>query len=274
MDGERLVDETSVSVGEEIPAEQCAVVEATSTVYLGRWNRLVSTTNWEKGRIVAEWRTALIEAGAPPSSYTDEAWSQLLGNVSPQHTGRLRRVYQRFGAVHEANPTLYWSHFQAALDWNDAEMWLEGAVQNAWSISEMQAQRSSTLGAIEEPALAPAAELDEDTAADLGPGPQDAFAGLDEDPAASGSPPVEWDESPTATEHVLPESAEELADALPPIRPFKNLSPLPSDLGDAVEAFKLGILRQRVSKWQEVSCAEVVAALEALRQLAEAPIEA
>ena len=38
-------------------------IEAASTEYLGRWNRLVSTTNWEKGQIICQWRAALIEAG-------------------------------------------------------------------------------------------------------------------------------------------------------------------------------------------------------------------
>ena len=27
--------------------------------FVGQWNRLVSTTNWEKGRIICQWRDAL-----------------------------------------------------------------------------------------------------------------------------------------------------------------------------------------------------------------------
>lgn len=53
----------------QTPVEQPVVdgplVEETSIEYLGRWNRLVSTTNWEKGRIISEWRESLLEAGAP-----------------------------------------------------------------------------------------------------------------------------------------------------------------------------------------------------------------
>ena len=61
---------------------------------------------------------------------------------------------------------LYWSHFQAALDWPDAEMYLEGAVQNDWSVSQMRNQRWQVLGG--KPELKPrdgdivAAEVDED----------------------------------------------------------------------------------------------------------------
>ena len=141
-------------------------IERASSEYLGRWNRLVSTTNWEKGRIVAEWREALIAAGAAAAAYSDEAWSRRVGSVTPQHTGRLRRVYQRFASMRETYPGLYWSHFQAALDWDDAEMWLEGAVQNRWSIAQMQGERSRTLGAlVEENVEAMAVEVDEDAAA-------------------------------------------------------------------------------------------------------------
>src|SRR5690606_12131349 len=73
-------------------------------------------------------------------------WSRRVGNVTPQHVGRLRRAFERFGAVRQEYRGLFWSHFQAALDWDDAEMWLEGAVQNQWSISEMRHQRWEALG--------------------------------------------------------------------------------------------------------------------------------
>ena len=126
--------------------ETSEIVVQTANEYVGRWNRLVSTTNWEKGRIIFEWREALQQAGAPSSVYSDEAWSQQVGNVTPQHVGRLRRVYERFEKVHQQYRGLYWSHFQAALDWDDAEMYLEGAVQNDWSVSQMRNQRWEALG--------------------------------------------------------------------------------------------------------------------------------
>jgi hypothetical protein len=273
MDDDRMADVTDQAGGEEIVAEQSPLVEATSTVYLGRWNRLVSTTNWEKGRIISEWRTALIEAGAAATASTDEAWSRRVGNVSPQHAGRLRRVFQRFGSIQEAYASLFWSHFQAALDWGDAEMWLEGAVQNGWSISEMQAQRAQTLGAIDEPLPAepPAAELDEDAAGDLGQPPSTDAAVWDAGPVSSEPRGPSSDESAEPADRRGPEPAEASTDAPPLVRPFENLPSLPPDLSEAFEAFKLAIIRQRISNWQEVSCANVVLALDALRQLAEAP---
>jgi hypothetical protein len=58
-----------------------------------------------------------------------------------------------------------------------------------------------------------------------------------------------------------------------PIRPLEHVPPLPADLGDAFEAFKLAIVHHRLTGWQEVSCEDVLSALDALRQLALAPLE-
>src|SRR5690242_18371184 len=155
-----------------------AVAEGASTAlagdraaeqFVGRWRGLVSTTNWEKGRIICEWREALKESGAAPQEYSDEAWSRRIGQVSGQHAGRLRRVYERFQNDRESYNGLYWSHFQTALDWSDAEMWLEGAVQNDWSVSQMRAQRWETLGGkrtAEREEEIVEAEFDEDSDAD------------------------------------------------------------------------------------------------------------
>ena len=126
-----------------------AVSDDSSQPFVGRWNHLVSTTNWEKGRIIAEWRQALIDADRPAREYSDEAWSRLVGFVTGQHAGRLRRVYERFGQTYEEYRGLYWSHFHAALDWDDAEMWLEGAVQSKWTVSQMRRQRWEATGAVE-----------------------------------------------------------------------------------------------------------------------------
>ncbi|MEI8372274.1 MAG: hypothetical protein WCJ35_05480 [Planctomycetota bacterium] len=258
----------------EMPTAENPAIETASSEYLGRWNRLISTTNWEKGRIVAEWREALIVAGAPVAAYTDDAWSQRVGSVTPQHTGRLRRVYQRFASMQDAYPGLYWSHYQAALDWDDAEMWLEGAVQNCWSISQMQGKRSRTLGTlVEESVEATAVEVDEDAAAP------------DDFPSSVGSASmVEARETADADSHDA-ETFEAADESVPfetadsyvgdePIRPFENLPTLPADLRDAFDGFKLAIIHHRISNWQEVSIEDVLATLEALRQLVLVPAEA
>ncbi len=253
------------------------VVEA-STEYIGRWNLLVSTTNWEKGRIICQWREALRQAGAAAASYTDDAWSRQVGNVTPQHVGRLRRVYERFGEVHEQYDGLYWSHFQAALDWPDAEMYLEGAMQSGWSVSQMRDQRWEVTGGA--PELKPldsdivAAELDEDVSAcDDGRLPatiSETFGEVhgSEQPSDDESEAEAFDADKKGMSNAVAD-----APTAPPLRPFEALPPLPSDLNEAFELMKLAILNHKVSGWREIARDDVLAVLESLRQLALAPAE-
>jgi len=279
MDKELVPDMTlpgpAGNTGEVFTAENPAI-ETASSEYLGRWNRLVSTTNWEKGRIVAEWREALIEAAAPAAAYTDEAWSRRVGSVTPQHTGRLRRVYQRFASMREEYRGLYWSHFQAALDWDDAEMWLEGAVQNRWSISQMQGARSRTLGAlVEEEVEAIAVEVDEDAAGPADLPPSASSASMTDAHDIAQVDVFAADASEADSEDVPLDAIDSYAgDDPPPVRPFEKLPILPADLRDAFDGFKLAIIHHRISNWQEVSREDVLATLEALRQLTLAPAEA
>ncbi len=240
------------------------LVDETSIKYLGRWNRLVSTTNWEKGRIICQWRDEMISADAPPDDYTDQAWSRRAGSVSPQHVGRLRRVFQRFGETFDQYAGLYWSHFQAAMDWPDAEMWLEGAVQSGWSVSQMRNQRWEAIGA----------------PADKKPRPEDI---IEAEPDEDIEPVGDECELDRAVPETLSSSITEVrndadADERPPyndeqsaepFRPFEDLPVLPPDLAEAFEAMKLAILQQKLSGWQEISLQEMLSVLDSLKQLAQ-----
>ena len=63
----------AASTGESaISAESEEVVQR----YVGRWNRLISQTNWEKGSIISQWRVVLVDSGAASSAYSDDAWSK------------------------------------------------------------------------------------------------------------------------------------------------------------------------------------------------------
>ncbi len=57
------------------------------------------------------------------------------------------------------------------------------------------------------------------------------------------------------------------------MRPFASLPPLPPDVNDAFEAYKLCILRHKMAGWQEISRDDMLASLESLKQLALAPAE-
>ena len=129
-----------------IPPEKEPLIDEIASEYVGFWNLLVSKTNWEKGKVIHSWRTKLIEAGLPRRVYSDEAISQRLGNVTPQHVGRLRRVYERFGSQ-EPLPNLFWSHYQAALDWDDADEWLQKASVEKLSVAQTRVARWEKNGA-------------------------------------------------------------------------------------------------------------------------------
>lgn len=254
-----------------------------SQPFVGRWNQLVSTTNWEKGRIILQWREALIAEGVNAAEYSDEAWTLLVGGVTGQHVGRLRRVYQRFGGVFESYDGLYWSHFCAALDWDDAEMWLEGAVQNDWSVSQMRRKRWETLDeSVPEPADTEivVAETDEDfepalneepipstisaTIAEVEGGPSGSRA--DRSSGGRKTSDEETDEKDGASIY-----ADDEKEAIEFVRPFANLKSLPDDMSEAFEAFKLAILRHKQDGWQAISRDDALASLDALKELVLAP---
>jgi hypothetical protein len=259
------------------------VLDEASEPFVGRWNRLVSTTNWEKGRIIFQWREALVAEDAKASEYSDEAWARRVGSVTGQHVGRLRRVYQRFGSNYESYDNLYWSHFHAAFDWDDAEMWLEGAAQSGWSVSQMRRTRWETLGDPKLPkprdAEIVSSELDEDfePAITEEPTPRTISGKLEE---VKGSPvpagPDFGDEKKSSTKKSSgSDSASIYTDndegTIRFVRPFENLAELPDDLAEAFDAFKLAILRHKADGWQQIARDDVLASLDALRELALAP---
>jgi hypothetical protein len=252
-----------------------------SSPFVARWNRLISTTNWEKGQIIGQWRETLMAAGAAPAEYSDDCWARCVGGVTGQHVRRLRRVFDRFGQVYEQYEGLYWSHFHVALDWDDAELWLEGAVRSGWSVSQMRRQRWEAMGALpdEQPQDHEIVVADTDEDCDPALDRDEAVARrTSEADAASGPLP----EGPDfGDENSRPEpvggvdaldSAEGVADeAIQFVRPFENLAELPEDLADAFENFKLAILRHKTDQWRLISRDDVLASLDALKELVLAP---
>ena len=265
--------------------ESSTEIETASTPFVGQWNGLISRTNWEKGRIICQWRDALVAEGADASDYSDDAWAKQVGGVSGQHVGRLRRVFLRYGDKYTDYQGLYWSHFFAAIEWSDAEMWLEGSVQNKWSVSKMRGKRWETLGAAEE--LKPddadivSSEANEDVENSLVAEVSEVDGGGD--PIARAEAAEKNDLSETADDVHRETTADSAAGAEgssentsenasePTVRPFADLPELPEDLAEAFEQFKLAILAHKIDEWKETSCDDVLAALNALKSLALAP---
>jgi len=258
-------------------------IEDPSGPFVHRWHELVSVTNWEKGRIICQWRESLVESGALAGDYSDEAWTERVGNVTSQHVGRLRRVFQRFGAVYTEYPGLYWSHFQVAIDWDDAEMWLEGAVHSGWSVSQMRAARWEATGA-------PASLKPRDEDIIVGELNEDVGTGAEDDAqltprtsrvrgvGSGDEEPAEEDRSSTTAsraERRRPSDspAEGAAGAGQRKRPFEDLPKLPDDLAEAFEQFKLVILAHKMAGWSEISRDDMLACLDALTELALQPAD-
>ncbi len=254
---------------------------ALSEPYVTQWSVLISRTNWEKGAIICAWRNELVAQDAPASAYSDEAWSRRVGGVTSQHVGRLRRVYQRFGSSYNTYANLYWTHFLAALDWDDAEMWLEGASQSKWSISEMRSTRWQANGG--QPDAEPqaseiiASSIDEDFTPSAEPlnrqkddEEQRDSKDIAEGPRYEG--PDFGDESEISGAVATADDSldDEITDAAPEpmVSPFASLPQLPVDVADALEQFKLAIIRHRASNWEEFSRDNLLLTIEALRQFA------
>ena len=271
------------------------LLQATSAEFVGAWQALVSQTNWEKGKIILAWREALVATNAPVKEYSDEAWATLVGcSVTGQHVGRLRRVYQQFGAVQNDYANLSWTHFQIAMDWSDAEMWLEGAVQEKWSVSSMCENRWEATGAAasDKPQESDIiyAELDEDTVAPFqpttkqssstyAPGDSTIRGSYDQ---ASGTQGFEgpdfgdasYQRSSGTTPTVVPSDnldgaprvvTDEKSTAT--IQPFKDLADLPDDLQDPLDHLKIALLQHKANHWESVSEKTVVGHLNGLIQM-------
>jgi hypothetical protein len=241
-----------------------------------QWNRLVSNTNWEKGRIICDWREALLIQGAGVTEYSDEAWAQLVGGVTAQHVGRLRRTFQRFGEDRDQYPGLFWSHFLAALEWDDAPMWLEGAIQNDWSVSEMRGKRWEVLGtpeAQQQAELAEANPWEESPSENKSASDQVYDFREPNTNDSSVKPSARSRYEDTVERHVQEESptAQETTPAKQqPKRAALNVNVelLPDDLADAFEQFKLAIIAHRREGWRDTTRETVCECLDALKSLA------
>ena len=246
------------------------VIEEVSSGFISSWNRLISMTNWEKGKLIHNWRSKLIETGVPRQVYSDESLAKRLGNVSGQHIGRLRRVFERFGDTFEQYSSLFWSHFQAVLDWDDAENWLNDASENQWSVATMRLQRWESLGS-------PAGQRPNDADIVMSELDEDVNPYNDSDTVLDGrKSSVEQNnnkdkkkkngsssggESEGATDDYLGSFASP-ADAFAQMKQMKDL---PDDLKEAFEQLKVVILSHKVSGWREVEPQRILTFLNAMK---------
>lgn len=100
---------------------------------VNRARNAVTSCNWTIGECAAAW------CQRHANGRTDEDFAQLI-SVSRTRVNDCRLVFQHF-AAHAAKSVLTWSHFRAALNWDDADECLAWAADNAASIREMELWR-------------------------------------------------------------------------------------------------------------------------------------
>lgn len=251
-----------------------------SQPFVGQWNELISTTNWDKGGIICRWRETLRKSDAPTSSWSDEKWSQLVGGVTSQHVGRLRRTSERFGSTYPDYKRLFWSHFYAALDWDDAEMWLEGAVQSKWSVSQMRKQRWETLGKIPEEKpndgdIVIVEEDEETQSLALSDRVRNNDREYLEGPRYEGPDFGDEEESSSGRRknRNAGNGSNKSKSTTDGMRPFESFIDLPEDVSQAANQFKIAIINHRAEEWSEISQVDMLGLLDALKQLVGVDIE-
>lgn len=252
------------------------LIDQLSEPLVGKWNVLVSQTNWEKGALILHWRSELMAAGQPNTAYSDEAWARRVGNVSAQHVGRLRRVAERFGETYRDFAGLYWSHFHAAVEWDDAELWLEGAVQDDWSVAQMQVQRWDALGVSD--AHKPQesdiiiTELDEEVYSphriegrNVEIGAVDTVVDPVVAPESATEPPKKKEPKKGKTKHA--ESAGDVPKAGELLMALKEVAQFPADVAEPLELLKVAILNHKLSGWKAISAEQMQHSLDTLKML-------
>lgn len=260
----------------EISSEELDSIAESSQPFVGTWQTLISQTNWQKGKVIQDWRSKLKQQGVQSRLCSDPAWSRLVGEVTPQHVGRLRRTWDRFGEVYQDYEKLFWSHFFAALDWDDAEMWLEGAVQNKWSVSKMRYQRWETMGQLKEDEPKPqeivassgeegVAEASASIASSLDSGET---AYKDDGPSIQGplreGPDFGDDEDPSSRG-----SSEKARDELTGDRVDLDsiLADITDDIAEPFQQLRTAIVDARENDWTTVKRIDVIALINDLKML-------
>ena len=114
-------------------------VKETEDQLIQRAQQALSRCNWEIGECAAAW-TKRFARGR-----TDADFGALIG-LSGDQVYQRRRVWETFQDVHERYGELKWSHFYAALNWDDAAECLQWAQEMSATVAEMKAWRRAQHG--------------------------------------------------------------------------------------------------------------------------------
>lgn len=99
----------------------------------------LSLCNWEIGECAAAWMQRHARGR------TDSQFGALIG-LSGEQVHQRRRVWETFSDVRDRFERLKWSHFYAALEWDDAAECLQWAEDMQATVAEMKAWRRAQHG--------------------------------------------------------------------------------------------------------------------------------
>lgn len=96
-------------------------------------------SEWVVGEMADRWMQSYAKGRA------DSDFAAMIG-MCADHVVSRWRVWARFGETKHQFPSLVWSHFFVALEWDDAETCLKWANENAATVAEMKAWRRAMRG--------------------------------------------------------------------------------------------------------------------------------
>ena len=99
----------------------------------------MSSCNWEIGECASQWTKRYAKGR------TDADFGGLIG-LSGDQVYQRRRVWESFAELHKEYTGLRWSHFYAALNWEDAKECLQWSVEMEATVAEMKAWRRAQHG--------------------------------------------------------------------------------------------------------------------------------
>lgn len=113
--------------------------QATEEELVERAQNALNQCNWVIGECAAQWTRRYAQGR------TDADFGARIG-LSGDQVYQRRRVWETFADVYQNYPNLKWSHFYAALNWDDAADCLQWANDIGATVAEMKAWRRAQHG--------------------------------------------------------------------------------------------------------------------------------
>ena len=113
--------------------------QSTEEQLVERAQLAVSSCRWVVGECAAQWTTRYARGR------TDADFAAQVG-LTPDQIFQRRRVWETFHAVQSQYSELKWSHFYAALTWDDSAECLQWAEETRATVAEMKAWRRARRG--------------------------------------------------------------------------------------------------------------------------------